>query len=55
MEEKKFPMEEDIDENPEYDTLQYADKKDVFKTGFTSKGVRIVKEETKKMKRKMIF
>ncbi|KAL7070374.1 hypothetical protein ACQ4LE_010354, partial [Meloidogyne hapla] len=47
---KKFPMEEDIDDNPEYDTLQYADKKDVFKTGFTSKGVRIEKEEPKTMK-----
>uniref|UniRef100_A0A1I8B6Z8 DUF4604 domain-containing protein n=1 Tax=Meloidogyne hapla TaxID=6305 RepID=A0A1I8B6Z8_MELHA len=45
--EKKFPMEEDIDDHPDYDTLQYADKKDVFKTGFTSKGVRIEKEEPK--------
>ncbi|CAK5078770.1 unnamed protein product [Meloidogyne enterolobii] len=47
---RKFPLEEDIDENPDYDTLQYADKKDVFKTGFTSKGVRIEKEKPKTIK-----
>nr|CAD2189205.1 unnamed protein product [Meloidogyne enterolobii] len=46
--EKKFPMEEDIDDHPDYDTLQFADKKDVFKTGFTSKGVRIEKEAPQK-------
>lgn len=47
-------MEEDIDDHPDYDTLQFADKKDVFKTGFTSKGVRIEKEAPQK-KRKEDF